>query len=226
MYQMLYGYLPPISQHETVLLRRHTRQSKHEPLADKLKLIETNPQYVRIFYPDGRQGTVCKRSGPNGIRNRSCNCTRKITCDTRSRYTKWWFHWQHSLVPLKGLRRAFESRILIARALKKYYWKRQYFETRYYYIIIRLLSVWLLCVDVYQISNDIFMYINATCLLLQIQTQFCTTSLLNFISRYNFIFLGHSVTFSSSWPTFHFTDIFSFTFIIVFFNTNYVNVTM
>lgn len=41
-----------------VLLRRHVRQSKYEPLVDEVELIEANPQYAHIRFPDGREDTV------------------------------------------------------------------------------------------------------------------------------------------------------------------------
>ena len=41
-----------------VLLRRHVRQSKYEPLVDEVDLIEANTQYAFIRFPDGREDTV------------------------------------------------------------------------------------------------------------------------------------------------------------------------
>ena len=41
-----------------VLLKRHVRSSKYEPLVDEVELIEANHQYAHIRYPDGRESTV------------------------------------------------------------------------------------------------------------------------------------------------------------------------
>ncbi|ROT74721.1 hypothetical protein C7M84_006746 [Penaeus vannamei] len=44
-----------------VLLRRHVRTSKTEPLVDEVELIQANPQYAHIRYPDGKEDTVSVR---------------------------------------------------------------------------------------------------------------------------------------------------------------------
>lgn len=44
-----------------VLLKRHVRHSKTEPLVDEVELLEANPQYAHIRYPDGRETTVSIR---------------------------------------------------------------------------------------------------------------------------------------------------------------------
>lgn len=44
-----------------VLLRRHVRSSKHEPLTDQVELVDVNPVYANINYPDGRESTVSIR---------------------------------------------------------------------------------------------------------------------------------------------------------------------
>ena len=44
-----------------VLLRRFNRTSKYDPLVQKVELIEANPQYAFIKYPDGRESTVSLR---------------------------------------------------------------------------------------------------------------------------------------------------------------------
>ena len=50
-----------------VLLRRFVRRSKQEPLVDEVQLIEANPQYAFIRYPDGRESTVSiKDLAPTG----------------------------------------------------------------------------------------------------------------------------------------------------------------
>jgi len=41
-----------------VLLKRHARSSKYEPLVDEVDLLEANPQYAHILHPDGRESTV------------------------------------------------------------------------------------------------------------------------------------------------------------------------
>ena len=41
-----------------ILLRRHVKRSKYEPLVDEVELIEANPQYAHIRFPDGREDTV------------------------------------------------------------------------------------------------------------------------------------------------------------------------
>ena len=42
----------------TVLLKRHVRQSKYEPLVEPVHLIEANPHYAHVRYPDGKEDTV------------------------------------------------------------------------------------------------------------------------------------------------------------------------
>ena len=44
-----------------VLYRRHVRNSKFEPLVDEVKLLEANPKYAHIQFPDGREDTVALR---------------------------------------------------------------------------------------------------------------------------------------------------------------------
>lgn len=44
-----------------VLLRRHIRNSKYDPLVDEVELIEANPQYAHVRYNDGRESTVSTR---------------------------------------------------------------------------------------------------------------------------------------------------------------------
>ena len=51
----------------TVLLRRFVRHSKYEPLVDEVELVEANPQYAHVRYPDGRESTVSiKDLAPTG----------------------------------------------------------------------------------------------------------------------------------------------------------------
>ena len=44
-----------------VVLRRHVRYTKHDPLVDEVELIEANLQYALVRHPDGRQATVSLR---------------------------------------------------------------------------------------------------------------------------------------------------------------------
>ena len=41
-----------------VLLKRCVRKSKFDPLVDEVELIEANPNYAHIRFPDGREDTV------------------------------------------------------------------------------------------------------------------------------------------------------------------------
>ena len=41
-----------------VLLKRHVRPSKYDPLVDEVELLEANHQYAHIRHPDGRESTV------------------------------------------------------------------------------------------------------------------------------------------------------------------------
>ena len=41
-----------------VLLEGHVRYSKTEPLVDRVELLDANPQYAHVRYPDGRETTV------------------------------------------------------------------------------------------------------------------------------------------------------------------------
>ena len=45
----------------TVLLRRHVRQSKFEPLVQPVELLEANPDYAHVRFPEGREDTVSIR---------------------------------------------------------------------------------------------------------------------------------------------------------------------
>ncbi|XP_065683116.1 uncharacterized protein LOC136096010 [Hydra vulgaris] len=42
-------------------MKRHLRNNKYEPLVDEVQLIDANPQYAHIKYPDGRETTVSLR---------------------------------------------------------------------------------------------------------------------------------------------------------------------
>ena len=53
-----------------VLLKRHVRNSKHDPMVDEVELIEANPQYAFIRTEDGRETTVStKHLAPYGERD-------------------------------------------------------------------------------------------------------------------------------------------------------------
>ena len=43
------------------LLRRFVRSHENEPLVDQVQLLESNPTYASIKYPDGRESTVSVR---------------------------------------------------------------------------------------------------------------------------------------------------------------------
>ena len=45
----------------SVLLKRHVRVRKDEPLVDMVELIQANPDYAHIRYADGRESTVSTR---------------------------------------------------------------------------------------------------------------------------------------------------------------------
>ncbi len=44
-----------------VLLKRHVRTNKSDPLVDEVELLQENPQYAHIQHPDGRETTVSIR---------------------------------------------------------------------------------------------------------------------------------------------------------------------
>ena len=45
----------------TVLLKRHVRHCKTEPLVDEVELLQANPNYAHVRYADGRETTVSTR---------------------------------------------------------------------------------------------------------------------------------------------------------------------
>ncbi|XP_048583013.1 uncharacterized protein LOC125561953 [Nematostella vectensis] len=50
-----------------VLLKRHVRASKTDPLVDEVELLQANPHYAHVRYPDGRETTVStKHLAPKG----------------------------------------------------------------------------------------------------------------------------------------------------------------
>ena len=51
----------------SVLLKRHVRQSKYDPVIEEVELLETNPRYAHVRYPDGKETTVALRDlAPRG----------------------------------------------------------------------------------------------------------------------------------------------------------------
>ena len=45
----------------TVLLKRHVRAHKSEPLVEEVELLKANPQYAHVRLPDGRETMVSIR---------------------------------------------------------------------------------------------------------------------------------------------------------------------
>ena len=45
----------------TVLLKRHVRKSKYDPLCDEVELINITPTYAQVKHPSGREQTVSLR---------------------------------------------------------------------------------------------------------------------------------------------------------------------
>jgi hypothetical protein len=45
-----------------VLLKRHVRHSKYEPLVEEIELLEANSKYSHVRMPDGRETTVATRN--------------------------------------------------------------------------------------------------------------------------------------------------------------------
>ncbi|XP_068246856.1 uncharacterized protein [Palaemon carinicauda] len=43
------------------LLRRQVRHSKNDPLVDEVEIVEANPEYAHVKFPDGRESTVSLR---------------------------------------------------------------------------------------------------------------------------------------------------------------------
>ena len=57
-----------LNQPGPVLLKRHVRNNKYEPVVDEVQLLEANPQYAHIRYPNGRETTVSIRHlAPTGL---------------------------------------------------------------------------------------------------------------------------------------------------------------
>ena len=53
---------------EKVLLKRHVRKSKYDPLVDEVDLIDVNPEYAHVRLSDGKESTVSVRDlAPCGI---------------------------------------------------------------------------------------------------------------------------------------------------------------
>ena len=45
----------------TILMKRHQRNSKYEPLTDRVELVNCNPQYAQVRLPNGRETSVSLR---------------------------------------------------------------------------------------------------------------------------------------------------------------------
>ena len=52
----------------TVFLKRKVRNSKYEPYVEEVELIEANPEYAHVKFPNGRESTVSLRDLAPGIR--------------------------------------------------------------------------------------------------------------------------------------------------------------
>ena len=50
-----------LTERGNVLLKRHVRQNKNEPLVDEVQLIDANSHYAHIKFKDGRETTVSTR---------------------------------------------------------------------------------------------------------------------------------------------------------------------
>ena len=54
-----------------MLLRKHVR-NKDDPLVEEVELLESNPLYAHIKYPNGKEDTVAiKDLAPSGVSNHS-----------------------------------------------------------------------------------------------------------------------------------------------------------
>ena len=62
-----------------VLLKKHVRKSKYDPLVEEVELIEANPQYAHVRHPNGRETTVSIRHlAPRGDDYREFNSEQNI----------------------------------------------------------------------------------------------------------------------------------------------------
>ena len=41
-----------------VLLKKHVQKSRYDPLIEVVEMIEANPQYAHIRYPNGKKTTI------------------------------------------------------------------------------------------------------------------------------------------------------------------------
>ena len=46
---------------EKVLLKRHVRKSKYNPLVDEVDLIDVDPEYAHVWFSDDKESTVSVR---------------------------------------------------------------------------------------------------------------------------------------------------------------------
>ena len=58
-----------------VLLKRHIRSSKYEPIVDEAELIHATPSYARVRMTNGRGATVSLRDVDQIGNRRECICT-------------------------------------------------------------------------------------------------------------------------------------------------------
>ena len=62
----------------TILLKRHVRTCKSDPLVDEVQLLQANPQCAHIQYTDGRETTVSIRHlAPPGSPSGGTNVLRR-----------------------------------------------------------------------------------------------------------------------------------------------------
>ena len=45
----------------TILLRRHNKQSKYDPLVEEVELLDANTEYAHVKFANGRESTVSLR---------------------------------------------------------------------------------------------------------------------------------------------------------------------
>ena len=51
-----------------ILIRNFNRQSKHDPLVEELELVEANPEYAYVRFPNGRETSIAiKNLAPTGV---------------------------------------------------------------------------------------------------------------------------------------------------------------
>ena len=64
-----------------VLLKRHVRSNKADSLVDEVELIQANPHYAFVRYPDGRETTVStKHLAPKPTSTLKIKSCQEIVC--------------------------------------------------------------------------------------------------------------------------------------------------